>query len=137
LKRFLPFVCLATLAACGGDDTGTSASTGGTLVVEDLVVGTGATAVVGDTVTVHYIGTLTNGTKFDSSYDHGAPLPPFRLGAGQVIPGFEQGIVGMRIGGKRRLTIPPSLAYGNSPPQGIPVNATLVFEVDLIAIAGK
>jgi FKBP-type peptidyl-prolyl cis-trans isomerase len=137
LKRFLTLVCLATLAACGGDDTGTSASTGGTLVVEDLVVGTGATAVVGDTVTVHYIGTFTNGTKFDSSYDRGAPLTPFRLGAGQVIPGFEQGIVGMRIGGKRRLTIPPSLAYGNSPPQGIPANATLVFEVDLLAIAGK
>ena len=138
MKRFLTLVCLATLSACGGGgDTGTSASTGGTLVVEDIVVGTGATAVVGDTVTVHYVGTLTNGTKFDSSYDRGTPLPPFRLGAGQVIPGFEQGIVGMKVGGKRRLTIPPSLAYGNSPPQGIPSNATLVFEVELLAIAGK
>lgn len=137
MKRLLTLVCLATLAACGGDDTGTSASTGGTLVVEDLVVGTGATAVVGDTVTVHYIGTLTNGTKFDSSYDRGAPLPPFRLGAGAVIPGFEQGIVGMRIGGKRRLTIPPSLGYGNQAAGSIPANSTLVFEVDLIAIAGK
>ena len=137
MKRLLTLICLATLAACGGEDTGTSASTGGTLVVEDLVVGTGATAVAGDTVTVHYLGTFTNGTKFDSSYDRGAPLPPFRLGAGAVIPGFEQGIVGMRVGGKRRLTIPPSLAYGNSPPQGIPANATLVFEVELLAIAGK
>jgi len=134
LKRFLTLVCLATLAACGGD-TGTSASTGGTLVVEDIVVGTGATAVAGDTVNVHYVGTFTNGSVFDTSYG-GNPYS-FRLGAGQVIPGFEQGIVGMRIGGKRRLTIPPSLAYGNSPPQGIPVNATLVFDVDLIAIAGK
>jgi FKBP-type peptidyl-prolyl cis-trans isomerase len=137
LKRLLTLVCLAALAACGGDDTGTSASTGGTLVVEDLAVGTGATAVVGDTVTVHYVGMFTNGTKFDSSYDRGAPLPPFRLGAGAVIPGFEQGIVGMRIGGKRRLTIPPSLAYGNQAVQGIPANSTLVFEVELLAIAGK
>jgi FKBP-type peptidyl-prolyl cis-trans isomerase len=137
LKRLLTLVCLASLAACGGEDTGTSASTGGTLVVEDLVVGTGATAVVGDTVTVHYIGTLTNGNKFDSSYDRGAPLPPFRLGAGAVIPGFEQGIVGMRIGGKRRLTIPPSLAYGSTGQGQIPPNATLVFEVELLAIAGK
>ena len=137
MKRLLTLVCLATLAGCGGEDTATSASTGGTLVVEDLVVGTGATAVAGDTVTVHYVGTLTNGTKFDSSYDHGAPLPPFRLGAGQVIPGFEQGIVGMRIGGKRRLTIPPSLGYGNQALQGIPANSTLVFEVELIAIDGK
>ena len=135
LKRLLSLVCLATLAACGGDDTGTSATTGGTLVVEDLVVGTGATAVAGNTVTVHYIGTLTNGTVFDSSYDRGQPLPPFRLGAGQVIPGFEQGIVGMKVGGKRRLTIPPSLGYGSAgPPRRIPANSTLVFEVDLVSI---
>lgn len=135
MKRFLTLICLATLTACGGDDTGTSASTGGTLVVEDLVVGTGATAVVGDTVSVHYRGTFTNGNQFDTSYG-GNPYT-FPLGAGRVIPGFEQGIVGMRVGGKRRLTIPPSLAYGNSPPQGIPANATLVFEVELVSIAGK
>ncbi len=138
MKRFLTLVCLVSLAACGGGgDTGTSASTGGTLVVEDLVVGTGATAVVGDTVTVHYVGTLTNGTKFDSSYDRGTPLPPFRLGTGAVIPGFDQGVTGMKIGGKRRLTIPPSLGYGNQAVGSIPPNSTLIFEVELIAIAGK
>jgi FKBP-type peptidyl-prolyl cis-trans isomerase len=123
-----------TLVACGGGDSGTSPSGGGTLVIEDLVVGTGATAAAGDTVSVHYLGTFTNGTKFDSSYDRGTPLPPFRLGAGAVIPGFEQGIVGMRVGGKRRLTIPPSLAYGSQGSGPIPPNTTLVFEVELLAV---
>ena len=138
MNRWLCALILLTLAACGGGgDSATTPSGGGTLVIDDLAVGTGATAVIGDTVTVHYVGTLTNGTKFDSSYDRGAPLPPFRLGAGAVIPGFEQGIVGMRIGGKRRLTIPPSLGYGNQAAGSIPANSTLVFEVDLIAIAGK
>jgi peptidylprolyl isomerase len=138
LKRFAAVLALLTMAACGGDGgTTTSPSAGGgTLVVEDLVVGTGATAASGDTVTVHYLGTFTNGTKFDSSYDRGTPYS-FLLGAGRVIAGFDQGVTGMKVGGKRRLTIPPSLAYGNSPPQGIPANATLVFEVDLLSIAGK
>ena len=136
MKGFIAGLALMGLAACGGD-SGTGATTGGTLVTEDLVVGTGATAVNGDTVTVHYIGTLTNGVKFDSSYDRGQPLPPFQLGAGRVIPGFEQGIVGMRIGGKRRITIPPSLGYGNQQNGQIPPNSTLIFDVDLIAIAGK
>jgi peptidylprolyl isomerase len=99
-------------------------------------VGTGATAVSGDTVTVHYIGTFTNGTKFDSSYDINRPLT-FRLGSGQVIAGFDQGVTGMRVGGKRRLTIPPSLAYGSQGQGAIPPNTTLVFEVDLLSIAGK
>jgi FKBP-type peptidyl-prolyl cis-trans isomerase len=134
LKRLLTLVCLASLAACGGEDTGTSASTGGTLVVEDLVVGTGATAVAGNTVNVHYLGTLTNGTVFDSSYG-GNPLS-FRLAAGQVIPGFDQGVTGMKVGGKRRLTIPPSLAYGSAGRGQIPPNATLVFEVELVSIVG-
>ena len=134
MKRLLTLVCLATLAACGGDDTGTSASTGGTLVVEDLVVGTGATAVAGDTVTVHYRGTLTNGNVFDTSYG-GNPYS-FPLGAGAVIPGFDQGVTGMKVGGKRRLTIPPSLAYGSAGRGQIPPNATLVFEVELVSIVG-
>jgi FKBP-type peptidyl-prolyl cis-trans isomerase len=122
------------LATCGGSTDPSSSD--GTLVVQDLIIGTGAVAVVGDTVTVHYVGTLTNGTKFDSSYDRNQPYP-FRLGAGQVIAGFDQGVVGMRVGGKRRLTIPPNLGYGNQANQAIPANSTLIFEIDLVSIAGK
>ena len=136
MNRWLSALILLALAACGGGDTATAPSGGGTLVSEDLVVGTGATAAVGDTVTVHYVGTFTNGTKFDSSYDRGQPFP-FRLGAGQVIAGFDQGVTGMKVGGKRRLTIPPSLAYGSTGQGSIPPNTTLVFEVDLLSIAGK
>jgi FKBP-type peptidyl-prolyl cis-trans isomerase len=126
------------LAACGGGgDSATSPSGGtGTLVVEDVVVGTGATAVAGDTVTVNYVGTFTNGTKFDSSYDRNQPFS-FRLGAGQVIAGWDQGVPGMKVGGKRRLTVPPSLAYGSSAYGPIPGNSTLVFEIELLSIAGK
>ena len=134
MKGSIAVSALLTLAACGGGgDSSTSPSTGGSLVIEDLVVRTGATAVVGATVTVHYLGTFTNGTKFDSSYDRGTPSS-FRLGAGQVIPGFEQGIVGMKVGGKRRLTIPPSLAYGSTGSGPIPPNTTIVFEVELVSI---
>ncbi len=136
MKRVIAAFALMTLAGCGGD-SGTEPSGGGTLSVQDLVVGTGATAASGDSVTVHYLGTLTNGQKFDSSYDRGQPLGPFRLGAGQVIPGFEQGIVGMKVGGKRRLTIPPSLGYGNQQVGPIPANSTLVFDVELVSIVGK
>ena len=135
MNRSLSVLILLALAACGGD-SGTSPSGGGTLVSADVVVGTGATAVSGDTVTVHYIGTFTNGTKFDSSYDRNQPFT-FRLGTGQVIAGFDQGVTGMRVGGKRRLTIPPSLAYGSQGQGSIPPNTTLVFEVDLLSIAGK
>jgi len=100
------------------------------------VVGTGATAVSGDTVTVNYIGTLTDGTKFDSSYDRGQPYT-FRLGAGAVIQGWDMGVPGMKVGGKRRLTIPPSLAYGSQGNGPIPPNATLKFDIDLVSIQGK
>ena len=137
MNRWLSALILLTLAACGGGgDSATAPSGGGTLVVEDLVVGTGATAAVGDTVTVNYVGTLTNGTKFDSSYDAGKPFS-FRIGAGTVIAGWEQGVPGMKVGGKRRLTIPPSLAYGSTARGPIPANSTLLFDVDLVSIAGK
>jgi FKBP-type peptidyl-prolyl cis-trans isomerase len=85
---------------------------------------------------VNYVGTLTNGTKFDSSYDKGQPYT-FRIGAGQVIAGWDQGVPGMKVGGKRRLTIPPSLGYGSQANGSIPPNSTLVFEVDLVSITGK
>jgi peptidylprolyl isomerase len=104
------------------------------LKIEDLVVGTGAEAKDGDTLSVHYTGWLENGTKFDSSLDSGQPIE-FVLGKGKVIPGWEQGLKGMKVGGKRRLTVPSSLGYG---PYGagdtIPPNATLIFEVELLAI---
>lgn len=103
------------------------------LKIEDLVVGTGAAAKNGDTVSVHYTGWLENGTKFDSSAG-GAPIE-FVLGTGRVIAGWEKGLVGMKVGGKRRLTIPPSLGYGEAGAgDTIPPNATLIFEVELVAI---
>jgi FKBP-type peptidyl-prolyl cis-trans isomerase FkpA len=132
LKRFIVLSALLTLAACGGDST-TGPSDSGTVTIEELVVGTGATAVVGNSITVHYTGMFTNGTVFDSSVGK-APIQ-FQLGSNQVISGFSQGIVGMKVGGKRRITIPPSLAYGSAGrPPTIPGNATLVFEVDLVSI---
>src|SRR3954463_8649865 len=101
---------------------------------EDLVVGTGAEAKKGQKVSVHYTGFLTNGTKFDSSKDRGQPFQ-FALGRGQVIQGWDDGVAGMKIGGKRKLTIPPELGYGAAGAGGvIPPNATLVFEVELLGV---
>ena len=131
----IALVGLMGLAGCGSDST-TNPDPGGTLVIEDLVVGTGATAVAGDTVTVNYILTLTNGTLIQSSYATGQPIT-LPIGVGQFIRGFDQGVLGMKVGGKRRLTIPPSLGYGNQPNGPIPANSTLKFDVELMSIAGK
>ena len=104
------------------------------LVIEDIRVGTGAEAKAGQTVSVHYVGTLTNGNKFDSSRDRGRPFE-FPLGAGRVIKGWDQGVAGMKIGGLRKLTIPSSLGYGEAGFHGvIPPNATLIFEVELLGV---
>lgn len=104
------------------------------LIIQDEVVGTGAEAVIGKKITVNYAGTLTDGTKFDSSYDRGTPFS-FTLGAGEVIQGWDQGFAGMKVGGKRKLTIPSSLGYGpNGIPGAIPGGATLIFEVELLKV---
>ena len=107
------------------------------LKIEDLVLGTGQEAVAGKTLSVHYVGTLENGTKFDSSLDRGQPFR-FVLGAGEVIKGWDQGFEGMKVGGKRKLTIPPALAYGSSGIlDRIPPDATLIFEVELLKIGNS
>ncbi len=104
------------------------------LKVEDLKVGTGTEATPGKTVTVHYVGTLTSGSKFDSSRDRGEGFT-FPLGAGRVIQGWDKGVVGMKVGGVRKLTIPPEMGYGaRGFPPVIPPNSTLVFEVELLAV---
>jgi len=134
VKR-LALLCLVIgLAGCGGDST-TAPTDSGQVTTDDLVVGTGATAVAGDTLTVNYTGWLADGTQFDTSY--GKQPFVFPLGAGRVIPGWDMGIPGMKVGGKRRLIIPPSLAYGSTAYGPIPANSTLKFEVELLSIAGK
>ncbi|HVV14945.1 MAG TPA: FKBP-type peptidyl-prolyl cis-trans isomerase [Candidatus Paceibacterota bacterium] len=102
------------------------------LIAQDEVVGTGAEARVGDTLSVNYTGKLEDGTVFDTSVGRG-PYP-FVLGAGEVIPGWDQGLAGMKVGGKRLLIIPASLAYGSQGRGPIPPNATLIFEVQLVGI---
>lgn len=148
-KPARPAVALAALlvlAACAGTSDGPApdaapppaaappgAAASDSLASQDLKVGTGPEARTGQRLRVHYTGKLTNGTTFDSSVGR-APFT-FTLGSGQVIKGWDQGVAGMRVGGKRRLVIPPELGYGarGAPPQ-IPPNSTLVFEIDLLGI---
>ncbi len=104
------------------------------LQIDELRPGTGAEARPGNNVTVHYVGTLTDGRKFDSSRDRGQGFS-FKLGAGHVIKGWDQGVAGMKVGQLRKLTIPPELAYGTRGfPPVIPPNSTLVFEVELLEV---
>ena len=136
MKRPLAFLVavapLLLMVACGSNSNPTTPSQ--PLVVEDLVVGTGATAAAGNTLTVNYTGTFLDGTKFDSSLDPGRTPYSFVLGAGQVIAGWDQGLVGMKVGGRRKLTIPPELAYGSTGRGSIPPNTTLVFVIDLLSV---
>ena len=105
------------------------------LQIEDIEVGTGDEAASGHKVSVHYTGWLTDGNKFDSSKDRGTPFE-FALGGGQVIKGWDQGVAGMKVGGKRKLTIPSELGYGaRGAGAAIPPNATLVFEVELLGVS--
>jgi FKBP-type peptidyl-prolyl cis-trans isomerase FkpA len=122
-------------ASSGASSQPSPPAAGGGLVIEEVQKGSGDLAVKGKTVSVHYTGKLTNGTKFDSSLDRGQPIE-FPLGTGMVIKGWDQGIEGMKVGGKRKLTIPPGLAYGErgTPGGPIPPNATLVFDVELVAV---
>ena len=106
--------------------------------VEDFIVGSGPAAEAGDFVSVHYTGTLVDGTKFDSSVDRGVQPFSFQLGAGRVIKGWDFGVVGMQVGGNRKLIIPSDEAYGpDGYPGLIPPDATLVFDVELVKIDGK
>ncbi|HRK01400.1 MAG TPA: FKBP-type peptidyl-prolyl cis-trans isomerase [Oligoflexia bacterium] len=147
LHRFLNLAVLAMLAlslafvACTKKAAETQNSQEATnmsamtpLKIEDSKVGDGTEAKAGNMVTVHYTGWLTDGKKFDSSLDRNNPFS-FKLGAGQVIRGWDEGVAGMKIGGKRKLTIPPEMGYGAAGAGGvIPPNATLVFEVELLGV---
>jgi FKBP-type peptidyl-prolyl cis-trans isomerase len=135
----LALAVLPLVAGCGSSSPTTPSTSVGTFTQTDLVVGTGADATVGKLVTVNYTGWLYDtsktdgkGTQFDSSI--GKQPFPFTLGAGQVIKGWDQGVVGMKIGGSRRLIIPPDLAYGASGSGPIPPNATLVFDISLLSV---
>jgi FKBP-type peptidyl-prolyl cis-trans isomerase len=100
---------------------------------EEIEVGKGGEVHSGDYIRIHYLGTLENGQKFDSSYDRGVPFKT-RIGVGEVIDGWDMGVIGMKIGGKRKLIIPPALAYGERAVGDIPAGSTLIFEVELLGI---
>ena len=132
--RFAALAALLALvfAACGSSAAETTTPSG--LRYVDLVAGAGASPQAGNLVTVHYVGTLENGAQFDSSRDRGEPFT-FQIGVGDVIAGWDEGVASMKVGGKRKLTIPPDLAYGSrGAGDVIPPNATLIFEVELLEV---
>ena len=128
-----PNIVLSESPTATASPAGKIITTASGLQYQDQVVGTGPVAKAGQTVSVQYTGTLTDGTKFDSSYDRGEAFS-FKLGAGQVIKGWDEGVAGMKVGGKRILAIPPALGYGAQANGPIPANSTLIFEVELVAI---
>jgi FKBP-type peptidyl-prolyl cis-trans isomerase len=117
------------------ETSSTSNNTMDTLKITDVTVGTGTEAKDGDTVTVNYTGTFDNGTKFDSSLNPGRTPFSFTLGAQQVIAGWDQGVLGMKVGGTRELVVPPSLGYGPNDYQSIPGNSTLHFTITLLSVS--
>jgi FKBP-type peptidyl-prolyl cis-trans isomerase FkpA len=139
--RMWIFLCAMLLAGCGGSDGSSEGNNVTELIRQDARVGTGAEAVSGRTVTVHYTGWLYDasrpdkkGAKFDSSRDRNEPFS-FGLGSGQVITGWDEGVAGMKVGGQRTLTIPPDKGYGARGAGGvIPPNATLLFDVELLDV---
>jgi FKBP-type peptidyl-prolyl cis-trans isomerase len=140
--RIIAIVVVVALAAAAigylimqrGGSGGTEVTTASGLKYTDLVVGTGATPQKGQTVTVHYTGTLANGRKFDSSVDRGTPAD-FKIGIGSVIKGWDEGLMSMKVGGKRKLVIPSALGYGpQGRPPDIPGNSTLFFDVELLGV---
>jgi len=117
-----------------GQKEGPEIVTASGLKYVDLVQGDGPSPQTGQTVSVNYIGTLTSGKKFDSSYDHQKPFD-FRIGTGSVIKGWDEGVMSMKVGGKRKLIVPPALGYGvRGDPPDIPGNSTLVFEIELLSV---
>ncbi len=137
MRRLLPVFLLFAVAACGSDATPTATTSSAPYSQVDLVVGTGATTATGKSVTVTYALWLYDSTKTDgkgtSIPQSTAPFGPYVVGAGSVIKGWDQGVPGMKVGGQRRLVIPPELAYGSSGSGQIPPNATLVFDITLLS----
>ena len=123
-------IVMILIAGCSKDKEAMN----GELIIEDLKVGEGSEVVKYNIVTVNYTWWLTDGTKFDSSLNPGRSPFRFTVGGGQVIKGWDEGLIGMKAGGKRKLTIPPSMGYGNQDMGVIPSNSTLIFEIDLLII---
>ena len=130
IKWIITMAIMLLVAGCSKDNKNMN----GELIIEDIIVGQGAEAVKYSIVTINYTGWLEDGTKFDSSLNSGREPLRFTLGAGQMIQGFDQGIPGMKVGGKRKLTIPPNLGYGSQDKGIIPPNSTLIFELDLLIV---